>query len=335
MRFMTADSNDHAPALLRALTVFAPLAGCAGEPTSPPASANAPVVDMVAPPPGVSDRGYDPAVVAIDFGGPSLCSGTLIASDVVLTARHCVTVDGAPVHCPASGRHVAPVLMPMDSLRVLVGDDMSTASERARARAVLLPPDASLCGSDVAIVLLDQAIDDVKPLAVRPTGAAKGDHVRTVGFGPGMPHAMKMLRDHVAVTSTTTTELQLAEAMTGGGGGPALDETSSEVLGVVSRGDDEPEVDVYTRADAFLSLVESALAASLSSGVSDRSASKPTKGPVDMGANCTQGADCAAGVCVLDGMRQYCSRTCAADDRCPAKFRCERSSEGQQICVAD
>ncbi|MDB4997114.1 MAG: hypothetical protein JWM74_4546, partial [Myxococcaceae bacterium] len=40
--------------------------------------------------PGVPDRGRDPAVVAIDVGGEGLCTGTLIAPNVVLTARHCV-----------------------------------------------------------------------------------------------------------------------------------------------------------------------------------------------------------------------------------------------------
>src|SRR5207302_648749 len=37
---------------------------------------------------GVPDRGRDPAVIAIDVAGEGLCSGTLIASQIVLTARH-------------------------------------------------------------------------------------------------------------------------------------------------------------------------------------------------------------------------------------------------------
>jgi hypothetical protein len=333
---MTVHSNDRGSALFVALAAFAASVACSGEPVPASPAVNAPSVDMMVPPPGIPDLGYDPAVVAIDAGRASACAGTLIAPDIVLTARHCVTATGAPLRCPADGAQPADVPAAPGSLRVLVGDEVSTASERARARAVIVPPDAGPCGADVAVLLLDQPIDDVKPLVVRPTGAAKGDHVRTVAFTRSEEYDQaKRLRDHIAVSATTASELQLAESMNGSGGGPALDEATVEVLGVVSRTDDEAAADVYTRSDAFLSLVESALAQSISAGTSQASARKPTKGPVDMGANCVRGADCAAGVCVTDAARQYCSRTCGADDRCPAHFRCEVSDERQQICVAD
>ncbi len=296
-------------------------------------SVDAPAVDMVVPPGGVPDRGYDPAVVAIDFGGTFPCTGTLIAPDVVLTARHCVLTVDAPLRCLADGPQTEPAPRTPDSLRILVGDNVSTATERARARAVLVPSDVELCAGDVALVLLDRPIVDVKPLDVRATGAARGDHVRTVGFsGSAGRDATKLLRDHLAVIATTATELRIAETMTGGGGGPALDETTEEVLGVVSRGDGAAAV--YARADAFSSLVASALAESPRSELTEPNASKPKKGPADMGANCADGADCAAGVCVADGARQYCSRTCGTSDRCPTRFRCERGDRGQDICVA-
>jgi trypsin len=326
-RPMTADSNLRHPEILAAVFI----AACSGETVSPRSSTAAPAVDIVAPPYGVPDRGFDPAVVAVDFGGTSPCAGVLLAPDVVLTARHCVMIVVGPLHCPGGVAQASP--RTPGSLRILVGDDASIAIERARARDVLVPPDADLCAADVAALLLDRAIDDVKPLLVRPTGAARGDHVRTVGFtsGSGAHHSTKLLRDHLAVFDTTPTDLRIEETASDNGGGPALDESTEEVLGVLSTGDGD--VSIYARADAFASLVASALAESPSAS-SARGAARPKKGPADMGANCVEGADCAAGVCVADGPRQYCSRTCSSDDRCPARFRCERSDHGQDICVA-
>jgi hypothetical protein len=60
---------------------------------------------------------------------------------------------------------------------------------------------------------------------------------------------------------------------------------------------------------------------------------KAKKGPPDMGANCSRGADCASGVCVTVGAERYCTRSCDPHDHCPAHFRCERSAEGDTICV--
>jgi hypothetical protein len=326
---MTLDRIARRHDVLAALTI----AACSGETTTSHSSIAAPSVDMVVPPRGVADRGFDPAVVAVDFGGASPCAGALVAPDVVLTARHCVVVIVTPLHCPADAGQTMPSPRSPDSLRILVGDNASLATERARAREVLVPADAALCAGDLAVLLLDRSIDDLVPLNVRPTGAARGDHVRTVGFarsGVGAP--MKVLRDHLPIVGTAPTELRVAEPMMGTGGGPALDEETGEVLGVVSRTDGAASI--YTRTDVFAALVESALVESARSASIARGAAKLKKGPVDMGATCVDGEDCAAGVCVVDGVRQYCSRSCGADDACPTRFRCERSDHGQDICVA-
>jgi hypothetical protein len=31
--------------------------------------------------------------------------------------------------------------------------------------------------------------------------------------------------------------------------------------------------------------------------------------------------------------QRYCSRTCSTHDRCPARFRCQRSVQGPGVCV--
>jgi len=282
-----------------------------------------PKIDQVEPVLGVPDRGDEPGVVAIDVAGVALCSGALLASDVVLTARHCVTISVAP-QCPATGAQVVG-LRPADSLRILVGDGATIAEERALARGILVPPGDEICGADIALLMLDRPIDDIQPLVVRATGAAQGDHVRTVSFFG----AEKLLRDHVPVLDTTPTELRVAEGPCQGGGGPALDESTGEVVGVVSRAGPDAS-NVYTRVDRFLSLIARALEESASASARRTYAKKRKRGPADMGANCSQGADCAAGACVTSGVREYCSRRCSAHDRCPARFRCGRCDVSQE-----
>jgi hypothetical protein len=317
------------------LTDVVAVVACSGQAVST-LPTNAPSVDVVSPPPGVPDRGYDPAVVAIDATDAAFCAGVLVAPDVVLTARHCVSLPAGPIECPAEDASAAPLLRPPGSLRIYVGDDVSTASPRARGRGIRVPALPSICGADVALILLDVPIDDVAPSVIRSTGAAQGDHLRTVGWrlvgrtGTGP----RILRDHVLVVSASPNEIELDEAVSGIGG-PAIDESTAEVLGIFSRRTADPSRAVYTRADAFATLVEDALADSDAAAGSLRGLRKPKKGPADLGATCASGGDCAAGVCVSTsgGLEQYCSRSCGVYDRCPARFRCQRGQSGAQACT--
>jgi hypothetical protein len=213
----------------------------------------------------------------------------------------------------------------------VVGRDPSTSVVRAHGRAVFVPRGPSPCGADFAVLLLDRSIDDVVPLAVRRTGAAPGDHLRTIGLSPALnpAPAPKIVRDHVLVAASAETEIEIAEGSAPSGGGVAIDENTAEVVGLVSRVAAARSTVVYTRVDVFLTLLDRALAES--EGVRPvTGAQKVKKGPVDMGSECVSGADCAAGVCIhtSDGVGRYCSRACSARDRCPAHFRCEQARTG-------
>jgi hypothetical protein len=264
-------------------------------------------VDVAAPAPGVADHGHDPAVVAVERGDRTVCAGALVAPVVVLTARHCAASGVAGVFVRATG-------------------DASAAGPRAAVRDALVPPDAG--GPDLAILVLDTPLDGVVPLVVRATGAALGDHVRAVSFETPARggSAVKVVRDHVPVVASGAVELSVSESPCGTGcGGPLLDETSAAIVGVLSGASVAPGgvqgVDVAVRADVFLPFIASVLQANTGPRPST-GALRTSKGPVDMGAACAGAVDCAAGVCVSDGPRRYCSRPCGPADTCPARSRC-------------
>jgi hypothetical protein len=336
--------------LLVPIAAVVMLAACSSGP--PPAPSSEVSADELESVPGVPDRGDDPAVVAIDVGGKAICSGALIAPGVVLTARHCVAKAAEPIVCPAHGSQVAGIRAP-SSIEILVGDDVASAEERARGVEVLAPPGDVLCDADIALVLLDLPIEDVEPLDVRAHGVAQGDHVRAVGFSrdpDGARATTKVLRDHVKVLETSANEFLAGEATCrGDSGGPAIDEATGEIVGVVSRAgptcDGKGAHDVFTRTDAFLALIGQALYHALGpvdagpgaviagTGQHSKAKHKGKKGPVDMGAECKKASDCAAGVCVSQGARQYCSRSCDSHDHCPTHYKCQRSKQGHSVCI--
>ncbi len=261
----------------------------------------------------------------VEVGGAQGCAGALLAVDLVATARHCVSLAGGPLQCP--GNDPAALALVDAGTIVVVAGDVGSGPARARVRRVLAPA-GDLCTADVALLSLEDPVDSIEPLAVRRVGVARGDHVRAVAFlaANGSPEGTLLVRDHVPVLAVSDSALLLEQPGGLVAGGPAVDETTGELVGLASR-PDGAGAEVYVRADALVAFFAQALTQSVAVLPAARGSSvqRAKKGPVDMGAACQQASACAAGLCAIDAVRQYCTRSCSVLDACPSHYRCEKA----------
>jgi hypothetical protein len=216
----------------------------------------------------------------------TLCSGALVAPNLILTARHCVSraITATPA-CDARGEshnglHLAEDADP-STISIYVGAHVHVDRDPIRAHAIrtLHPRGRVLCDADVAFLVIDHALPDVTILPIRLHGSVEsGDRVLPVGFGGGVENIIGnrvarqgsvVLTVGPAANSDTGAvlgprEFEVDEATCrGDSGGPAIDARTGEIVGVVSRGAScsASGNHVYTRVDAYAQLAAAAFAA--------------------------------------------------------------------------
>jgi hypothetical protein len=212
----------------------------------------------------------DTSVLAVvNFAGGN-CSGSLIARDLVLTARHCVADTGGEALEVICGRTL---FQPPDSAgaifvvpRATITDD---PDDYLAVSAIHMPEQGDdLCGTDVALLVLETPLADLTPLVTRLDEPVAADETYSVvGYGvdeaaPGEPSGERKRLDGLTVTCSGELcgddDVRANEWVGSGGpcsgdsGGPALD-AEGRVIGVVSRGKSgcsEPVFgDLSSRAD--------------------------------------------------------------------------------------
>ncbi len=296
-----------------AAAIAVALASCSAVPRERVGTNRAAITD------GTATTG-DLGVAALVQGDTLICTATLVAPRVLLTAAHCVP-DGA---------------LP----DAFFGDAPASGGTRLHVLAVLRHPtfDAATLTDDIAIVLLDGAAPAGAtpwPLPSTPLDASSvGLPLRLVGFGRTGPADTTPAQKRVGTASLgalTATELSFApspsQTCSGDSGGPAFATRGGveAIVGVTSSGDPScAQTASDTRVDAYESFLAPWLAAT-------------AEGAAQAGDRCWYAANCApgAGACTAaldDATLSFCAPSCGASDACPAGLQCLAGNDGTRLC---
>jgi V8-like Glu-specific endopeptidase len=323
---------------------------------------------------GTSDGAHENVFLLVQHQKDSgaLCTATLIAPNLLLTARHCVSPGeddhvlcgeaalGTPF--PASAFFATNDEVPNDKSLVFHGADVEVPVE-----------DGDTCGYDIALIRLNELVPPSVALPAVPRidrEVTPGESYTAVGYGVnanGQANRGRMQRSGLSIacqpgscgSGVESTEFRGDDGIcSGDSGGPALD-ADGKVVGVVSRGGPNCGTPVYGTVTAWRDfLVTNAKAAAVAGGYDPpfwvtTGLSDPPAPPAATGAagaagaagtpSAGQGEPCSGPSSCADGLACYsadgktddaaCVATCTKTSDCADGLVCEALG-GASVCLA-